>query len=60
MPRTELCECDAFKPGIAQIDAALDLMRIHGAEYTAPPWMYCPWCGGKMWADAKTRKEAGE
>ena len=40
-----LCICDDWIGGMEQITAAQALSALHDAEYTAKPFMYCPWCG---------------
>jgi len=47
------CKCKEYEPGVAQIDSAIGLAINHGIEYTAPPWKYCPWCGGEIWEESK-------
>ena len=42
---TLLCICDDWVNGMPQIKAAQELSALHDVEYTAKPFMYCPWCG---------------
>ena len=47
-PRLQPCDCEDWKEGIAQIEAAQTMSLIHhGAEYTAAVFRFCPWCGKK-------------
>ena len=40
-----ICLCDDWIDGMPQITAAQELSALHNVEYTAKPFMYCPWCG---------------
>ena len=42
------CTCEYWEEGMAQISAALTLERLHGGQYTAKPFKYCPWCGEEL------------
>lgn len=47
--------CEKWEPGIAQIDGALDMWRIHGfGDYTGGQFRYCPWCGLSLDPPAST------
>jgi len=41
---TLLCICDDWIEGMEQITAAQELSALHDIEYTAKPFIFCPWC----------------
>ena len=45
----EVCECGEWEPGIAEVNAQLMFCATQFAapRYTAPPFQFCPWCGGR-------------
>jgi len=42
------CRCEQWAKGKASLDGAVFMLTNHGMEYTEPPFIYCPWCGGRI------------
>lgn len=48
------CTCADWVPGVAKINAYIDMGRIHSmGEYSGKPFMYCPWCGKLLTEEVK-------
>ena len=46
------CTCADWVPGVAKINAYIDVGRIHSmGDYSGKPFMYCPWCGLKLMSE---------
>jgi len=42
------CICEDWAKGMKQITGAQLHAYVHGIEYTAEPFMFCPWCQRKL------------
>jgi len=52
---TLICICDDWIEGMEQITAAQELSALHDIEYTAKPFLYCPWCGELLMVEESMR-----
>ena len=50
------CDCDDWKRGMPEIEAAQFLATNHGSPYTGEVFRFCPWCGRRLNA-AQQRRE---
>lgn len=50
------CDCEDWKEGMSQIEAAQIFCAVHsaGPKYTAKPFKYCPWCGKERYQKSQS------
>jgi hypothetical protein len=44
-------KCPEWEEGMKQIESAQMLAFIHRMKYTGKPFVFCPWCGQKIYRE---------
>lgn len=54
------CSCPGWIQGAAQLIQAQMLASMHGQDYTAETFKYCPWCGVQFEEDSNDKDNGKE